>query len=138
MPAELQGALQSAMSTGGPAAAIGVCRDSAPAIAARLSRVSGASVSRISAKFRNPQNNPEPWQQTVLHQFESTLAADPDAQIGLLDHFEQDQQGGARYLKAIAIAPLCLTCHGERLAEPVAAQLDEDYPHDRATGYQAR
>lgn len=132
---ELQQALQGAMTAGGPAAAIDVCRSSAPEIAARLSRVSGASISRVSARYRNPQSYPDTWQQEVLQDFSATLAADPATPIAQLEHFEVDRQGGARYLKAITIAPLCLTCHGETLDRSVADQLDTDYPHDRATGY---
>ena len=132
---ELQQALLGAMRSGGPDAAIDVCRSSAPEIAARLSRNAGASVSRVSVRYRNPQSYPEPWQQDVLDQFSATLAKDPQTPVSQLEHFEWDGRGGARYLKAITIAPLCLTCHGEQLDRTVADQLGADYPHDRATGY---
>lgn len=132
--AELMQALKGAIESGGAAAAIDVCRTQAPEIASRLSRRSGANVSRISERFRNPQNVPEPWQRQVLAGFAESMAAgsEPGA---LPEHFELDGQGGARYLKAIAIAPLCLTCHGEQLAAPIVEQLGDDYPYDRATGY---
>jgi hypothetical protein len=44
-----------------------------------------------------------------------------------------------RYLKAIGVAPLCLTCHGakEQIPEPVRAALKTYYPHDQAVNYQA-
>ncbi|MCW5622489.1 MAG: DUF3365 domain-containing protein [Burkholderiales bacterium] len=37
------------------------------------------------------------------------------------------------------VQPLCLTCHGAEAAMPesVKQRLREDYPHDRATGYQS-
>jgi len=133
---ELMGELKWAIESGGPAAAIGVCRDLAPGIASRLSRQSGAAISRVSARYRNPLNVPEPWQISALEILAAEMPGAPVADpLALPEHFEADEQGGARYLKAIAVAPLCLTCHGEVLAAPVAAELSADYPHDRATGY---
>ncbi len=133
---ELMSALQGAVETAGLAAAIEICRNQAPAIASRLSRRSGANVSRVSSRFRNPQNVPEAWQKEGLRRLAASMptqsAADPSA---LPEHFELDGQGGARYLKAITIAPLCLNCHGEALSEAVTEQLGRDYPFDRATGY---
>ncbi len=132
---ELMGALQGAMAAGGPAAAIEVCRTRAPEIAARLSRRSGANISRISARFRNPQAVPEDWQRQALDQLRESMPESPAGPASLPETFALDGRGGARYLKAIAIGPLCLSCHGETLSDSVASQLGEDYPHDRATGY---
>jgi hypothetical protein len=44
-----------------------------------------------------------------------------------------------RYMKAIGVTPLCLTCHGakEQIPEPVRAALKTHYPHDQAVNYQA-
>lgn len=126
--ADLQAALQEAMAAGGPVVAIGVCRDVAPQIASELSRQTGAKVSRTSLKFRNPANAPEPWQAAVLHEFD---AADSSG-----EHFEPDGSHGARYMKAIPTGGLCLACHGTSLPADVQERLDEDYPHDRARGYE--
>ena len=51
------------------------------------------------------------------------------------------QDGGKstlRYAKAIGVAPLCVTCHGapESIPAGVQARLQQEYPNDRATGYQ--
>lgn len=133
---ELMGELKWAIESGGPAAAIGVCRDMAPGIASRLSRQSGAALSRVSSRYRNPLNAPESWQQQALDAFAVAMPTGPQPDPLLLpEHFEVDEQGRALYLKAIPVASLCLTCHGEVLAEQVASQLGDDYPHDRATGY---
>ena len=56
---ELKGELGKAMAAGGPVAAISVCRERAPAIAARLSRESGAAVGRTALRVRNPANAPD-------------------------------------------------------------------------------
>jgi hypothetical protein len=124
---QLQAALQDAMATGGPTNAIGVCKDSAPDIAANLSRESGAQVSRTSLKLRNPANAPQDWQMAVLKDFELP-AASPE-------YFEQSGKNGFRYMKTIVTGPLCLTCHGTDLSESIQAELDQAYPNDRARGY---
>lgn len=125
----LKSALMDAMAAGGPVSAIAVCRDMAPGIASELSRRSGAAVSRTSLRLRNPQNLPEPWQVEVLEGFAERSATD-----GPLEHFAVEQ-GRVRYMKAIRIQPPCVACHGAAIAPAVQAQLDADYPHDRARGY---
>ncbi|WP_230369259.1 hypothetical protein [Paludibacterium denitrificans] len=47
-------ALKQEMSTHGPVAAIGVCKDLAPQLAGELSRENGWKVTRVSLKVRNP------------------------------------------------------------------------------------
>jgi hypothetical protein len=127
----LQTALKDAMVKGGPMAALTVCRDLAPQIASELSRLSGAKVGRTSRRFRNPRNAPEPWQVMVLKDFE-TLDSNSEAPR---EYYVTDNSG-ARYMKEIRVAPLCLTCHGSALTDAVTKRLDADYPHDRATGYE--
>ena len=123
---QLQAALQEALSTGGPVAAIGVCRDLAPAIQSELSRQSGAFVRRTSLKFRNPGNAPDDWETEALETF-----ANSDQQ----EVFEITSSGATRYMKAIPTGGVCLACHGEQLAADVKESLDAAYPHDRARGY---
>lgn len=133
--AQLQTELKSAMEAGGPTNAIHVCRDRAPAIAAALSRESGAKIGRTSLRLRNPANLHEPWQYPVLLRFDE-LSGDEIASKG--EHFEAKAAPGiaARYMKAIPTQPLCLACHGNPAGE-VADALASAYPHDRATGYAA-
>ena len=130
----LKSELVAGMSEGGPTAAIGVCKDTAPQIASELSRHSGAKVSRTSLRFRNPANAPEPWQAEVLARFE-TQAANADAGAPL-EYFEQVPDGTTRYMKAIRTGAACLACHGSALSDDIRAALDEQYPFDRARGYQ--
>ena len=130
----LQADLKEAISTGGPAVAINVCKDAAPQIAAELSRLSGAKVSRTSLRFRNPRNAPEPWQAAILDEFEA--ASKSAESTASLEYFEVAADSSARYMKAIPTGPVCLVCHGSDLSPDVRAALDEHYPHDRARGYQ--
>lgn len=126
----LRSALVAAISAGGPPDAISICRDTAPGIASELSRRSGAAVGRTSRRLRNPLNSPEPWQVAVLDSFEARKAYSAP-----LEHFEVID-GVARYMRAIHVQPPCVTCHGADVAPEIRAQLDADYPHDEARGYQ--
>jgi hypothetical protein len=123
----LQSKLQDAMATGGPVAAIAVCKDEAPRIASELSRSSGARVGRTTLKFRNPGNAPDDWQRDVLVEFD-TGASD--------EFYAETPTGEARFMKAIPTGGVCLACHGQSLAQEIREALDTDYPHDRARGYE--
>jgi hypothetical protein len=137
---ELKGELTRAIEQGGPVAAIGVCKERAPAIAARLSQQSGARVSRTALRVRNPGNAPDDLERAVLEQFAEQMAATPaGAAAGPPEAvFEIKGPGGIerRYLRAIPTDALCLTCHGPSLAPEVAAAIARDYPGDEATGFQ--
>ncbi len=128
---ELQSALRATMAEGGPTAAVGVCKEQAPTIASRLSRETGAKVARTSLKPRNPRNAPEPWQREILRGFEQQAAAGATMP---LEYFEQ-ADGDTRYLRAIGTQAVCLTCHGEKIADEVREAIAADYPFDRARGY---
>lgn len=131
----LQKELMSAMSAGGPLNAVHVCRDRAPAIAAELSRQSGAKIGRTSLKTRNPQNSPEPWQRSVLLQFDQAGASAADER---LEFKARNPEPGIefRYMQAIITKPMCLACHGEP-EESIRTVIKQAYPHDAATGYEA-
>lgn len=137
---ELGGKLKAAMAEGGPVNAVRVCKDEAPAIAARLSRESGWQVRRIGTRVRNPQSGlPDAWEQTQLADFERRLSAGerPDA---LSRFMTVDEPAGQyqRLITAIPVATMCLACHGDVSAQPKAlrAALKAEYPHDTATGYE--
>lgn len=130
----LQAALQSAMASGGPVNAIAVCRDIAPGIASELSRERGAAVSRTSLRLRNPANLAREWQVEVLEGFDAHAGTDPGSAP---EFFEARSDGEFRYMKAIPTGGLCLACHGTTIPDDVRKRLGEDYPHDRALGYEA-
>lgn len=132
--AELRSALQSAMAEGGPLAAIKVCNEDAPRIARAAAVQSGAEVGRTSTRLRNPDNSPDAHEQAVLEAFAAELAAGaPESPPSRLDTLPD---GRVRFMSAIIMQPQCLGCHGENLAEPVAAAIDRLYPEDQARGYQ--
>jgi len=135
--AELKGELGRAMTDKGPVAAIGVCKDRAPEIAARLSRQSGAQVSRTALRVRNPANAPDDLQRALLEQFSAELASGKFA--GPLEAAFEINRGGQverRYMRAIPMEGLCVTCHGKALAPEIAAAIAAQYPDDQATGFE--
>ena len=133
--AELKAALEKALTDQGPVAAIAVCKNEAPRIAARLSAETRTSVARTGLRVRNPANAALPWQRTVLESFTLRLASGTRPEE--LEYFEVHADGSAHYLKAIVTQPLCLVCHGEGIAPAVQKALDEHYPQDQATGFKS-
>jgi hypothetical protein len=132
----LKAEFTAAMQAGGPLNAIEVCHTRAPAIAAAVSLDSGMSVSRVSLRQRNPGNAPTEWQAAVLRDFEARLAAgEAAAALSWQESVQADGTREYRFMQAIPTAPLCLACHGEDIAPPVAEKLAELYPEDQATGY---
>ena len=133
----LQEQLVSAMTAGGPTAAIEVCKIAAPDIAAEASDERGWHIGRTSLKLRNPANAPDAWELAVLHGFETRKAAGEDP--AGIDHAEFVVRGGQRtfrYMKAIGTQPVCTMCHGTGITQEVAAALDALYPEDQARGFE--
>ena len=136
---QLGAALKKELATNGPDGAVSVCRDLAPTIAGELSRKSGGRVARVSLKTRNPLlGDPDTWEQQVLAEFDRRAGAGEKAES--LEYSEMiDEPRGRylRYMKALPVQPLCLTCHGieENIPINVRAKLALEYPHDQATGY---
>jgi hypothetical protein len=136
---QLGAQLKQALAAGGPAGAISVCRDVAPRLAGELSRASGARVGRVSLRTRNPLlGTPDAWEQGVLTDFDRRAAAGEKPEA--LERYETVTEPALRYfryMKAIPVQPVCLTCHGtpEQIAPEVQEALRAEYPHDRATGY---
>jgi hypothetical protein len=134
---ELKGELAAALASSGPSGAIEVCRKRAPEIAARLSREAGATVSRTALRVRNPANAPDDLQRAVLEQFADDLAAGRVEQP--LEAAVEINRGGSierRYMRAITMDALCVSCHGAELAPEVASAIARAYPSDQATGFQ--
>lgn len=115
--AELKSALQAGMEDG-PAAAIEVCSEKAPEIAASLS-VDGVSMGRSSHKLRDPTNTAPTWLEFGT---EPVVADLGDGRHG--------------YAEPIFTQPLCLVCHGSVISPEVAASIEERYPEDEATGFE--
>ena len=123
--------LKQGIKSSGPVEAIGLCNVQAPAIASQLSQ-GGWQVGRTALKIRNPGNAPDEWETETLKSFDARIKAGESPQMMEATLLSDNE---FRYMKAIPTKPLCVTCHGAELTEPVKARLSELYPDDAATGF---
>jgi hypothetical protein len=130
---ELKPQLKEAMQEGGPLHAIEVCARQAPAIAQSLSDESGWIVKRVSLKARNNTTAvADEWETEVLRQFDQRQQRGEDTANFT---YSETVGGQYRFMKAQAVEPICLACHGQTIAPEVVDLLDRKYPHDIARGY---
>jgi len=126
-----------AISEGGLESALGVCKNIAPQMTGDASRQTGWKITRVSLKVRNPLlGTADAWEQKQLQRFAKRAAQGEKPETLEIAEIVQEPAGKSfRYMKAIALQPGCLACHGEQIPENVQARLKTDYPHDQATGY---
>lgn len=128
-----------AISEGGAESAIKVCKEIAPRMAGDTSRLNGWKLTRVSLKVRNPLlGTPDAWEQEKLLAFESLAAKGEKTESMEVSEIVQEPAGKFfRYVKAIAMQPGCIACHGNANQIPanIKSLLTEEYPHDKATGY---
>lgn len=125
--------LKNAIKTGGPAHAIYVCSERAPAIAQSLSEDTGWNVNRVSLKPRNSQTAiPDAWERKVLEQFDQRQANGESAEKMA---FAEVVDGKFRFMKAQGVQAVCMNCHAAEIKPETKAALKEKYPLDKAHGY---
>lgn len=134
---ELRSRLKEALRVGGPVGAIGACQSLAPDLSNAQSVVSGFEVERTALRLRNPENAPDAWELKVLEAFQTKSAA--GAEIAALEHAEvvRTSEGDRlfRYMRAIPMAEMCLSCHGPDVRPEVRSEIARYYPTDKATGF---
>jgi hypothetical protein len=133
---DLKGALQAAIEEGGAIHAISVCNAKAPEIARQLSKPPDWTVGRTSHKIRNSDNAPDGWEAMVLEEFLRRAAAGES--LDIMEKAELVEINGRatyRYMKAIPVGEVCLTCHGSGIDPELKAQIGSLYPGDQATGF---
>ncbi|SHN59689.1 c-type heme family protein [Erythrobacter sanguineus] len=134
--AELKAQLQAAIAAGGAKGGVSVCQQAAPAIAAAQSEASGAEVSRIAAKHRNPAGGvPDD-----LAQAYAALAAAPVVEGKPNRQIVQTGEGADARVHFLSAIPMqeqpCSVCHGTNIDPDLKAHIDQLYPADLATGFQ--
>lgn len=122
------------MGKGGPAAAVEVCTKEARLLTKQIADRTGVAVGRSSLRLRQPLNAPPAWVASWLREQGERPAKDAKP-VTRIDSASTGRT--ARVIRAIAVEPVCLVCHGapESLPPEVKATLDRAYPNDRATGY---
>ncbi len=125
LAAELMGELTVALDAGDPNAAIAVCRDKAPSMAAQVSEAYGVEIGRTSYRLRNAANVAPAWAQPYVETMveEPTYIAGPNGELGAL--------------LPIKLKAECQMCHGpaDEIDEGIAAALAENYSDDQAVGF---
>ncbi|MEO1246760.1 MAG: DUF3365 domain-containing protein [Pseudomonadota bacterium] len=125
-------ALQTALMEGladSPLSAVEHCRLEAPALAESYS-TKNLRLGRSSHRLRNPANAAPEWLEAVIDRY----LGNPSARAPLTAELEHGVRG---YVEPIVMQPLCLACHGPALPPELEAEIDEHYPDDRATGFEA-
>ncbi|MBL8870087.1 MAG: DUF3365 domain-containing protein [Planctomycetaceae bacterium] len=122
---KLSGKLIQTMSEQGPVAAIAICNQEAPQIAASVAEENSVQIGRIGVRLRNPKNVTPDWA-------EAWVAAKSDS-----PKFLQLADGKSAALFPIKLQATCLMCHGPKnqIAADVLAEIGKLYPDDQATGF---
>lgn len=132
---ELSSRLLAAIDSGGVGHALQFCNVHAFPIIDTVQRETGASIKRVSDRWRNPNDAPDSLEQSILKDFSNLLAEGgaPEARVVEAD------DAHLLYARPIVLgAVLCLNCHGipgEDIAAEHALLISELYPNDRATGH---
>jgi len=134
----VRGLLMAELEKGGYEGAVRVCSEIAQEVPREIAAQTGASIRRVSLRYRNPKNIPDEYERRKLEEFEQQHRARALADESF-DVVREDGRQYLRYMRPILVGPMCVTCHGPREAIPssVRAVLAEKYPEDRATGYRS-
>ena len=125
MFSELRGELMAAMDAGDPSMAIGVCKNKAPEVGAKVAEQYGVQLGRTSHKLRNPANTAPDWADEYINDLVDTpvYLVGPAGELGVM--------------LPIKLKAECQMCHGpqEMIDESVLAAVSEAYPEDQAVGF---
>lgn len=126
--------VSSAMQKGGPEYAIEFCNLQASSLIDSLSEANNCTISRVSAKNRNPENDLKNEKEKQLWNHYAEKLNDGNASDTLLR-----SENALVYYKPIKTAmPACLKCHGvpgEDIQTATFRKIQALYPNDKATGY---
>ncbi|MGE5199300.1 MAG: DUF3365 domain-containing protein [Rhodospirillaceae bacterium] len=122
--------LTATMASGGPAAAVEVCRTEARAIADAVAKEQGLELGRTSHRLRNPANAPPSWARAIVDG-----ASGAKASAEKLRTVDLGDRVGV--LRPIGTAEACTKCHGAEgeVRRNIGTVLAAAYPEDRATGF---
>lgn len=131
----LGGQLKQAIQEGGIPNAIDYCHVQAMPITQSLSEKYGATVRRVSLKYRNPEDAPQGMEKTFLDAY--AQAHESGGELKPQTFTKKD--GTTLFTAPIVINnALCLNCHGtvgKEVSEEDYALIQERYPEDKAVGY---
>jgi hypothetical protein len=126
--------LMKALNEGGVKHAVDYCHLQASPLVDSLSKVHKVKISRISDKFRNPENKPGELDLGVIATYKKQLADGDELQ----PHLEMTGDEVIFYTPILVLNPVCLNCHGEPGSTMEQENFDlikSKYPDDLAYGY---
>lgn len=100
--------------------------------AEKFAAATGLSLKQTSDKYRNPLNQPDAFEKTVLAKF---AAPGWEKGKGYAETVTRDGKKVLRYLQPLYIAAPCLSCHGDKKGElDVAGRAKEGYREGELRG----
>ncbi len=128
--------LQEKMKSGGPMAAAEFCTTKAYALTESVDEQYGGDVhvKRISLQERNPANQAENDERTVLESLDKLQKSGVVLPPYVVERVGKESY---KFYKPLTInKQVCLKCHGDIVNnKPLSQFLAKTYPHDKATGY---
>jgi hypothetical protein len=126
--------LMKSLQQGGVKNAVSYCHLQTSPLIDSLSKTYTVAISRVSDKYRNPDNKPGDLDITVLEAYQKQLAEGRELQA----HLEMTADEVVFYSPILILNPACLQCHGEPGLTMEQENFDfikSKYPEDLATGY---
>jgi hypothetical protein len=124
----LKGELLKAMNSGGLIAAAQYCSAEAMPLTENFAAsFDEISISRVSRRFRNPNNAPDALDIEALEKLEQNK--------DLKELFLSPEGEAERYYMPLYTSGLCLSCHGSNIDSDLDEFLSSRYPNDRARGF---
>jgi hypothetical protein len=128
--------LKAVMKESGPVSAVEYCNIAALDITSDVSNQKNVFIKRTSLKLRNKNNMPDKWEIDVLNNFEKRKQNGENVMsLGYQEVYKDKNESFYRYMKAIPIGKVCLTCHGSNINPKLSSKLSELYPDDNAYNY---
>jgi len=130
----LSSELKNAIQEGGIPHALGFCNTAALPVTDSLATMYNVDIKRVSLKNRNPLNEADAFEVSLLETFSKLSVAD----LSQVNMVVQDADGFSVYAQPIILADNCLQCHGsvEKDIAPEHLRLIRDlYPEGKAVNY---
>jgi hypothetical protein len=124
--------LMTAIAKGGPENALAFCNVQAMPLTDSMGHALAIKIKRVSDKARNPNNKANADELAYIHLLQKQIA-----QGDLLKPKVNQDGVKVKAYYPIVSNGLCLQCHGKNIKSEVSSKINELYPEDLATGYEA-
>ncbi|MFT5886997.1 MAG: mono/diheme cytochrome c family protein [Arcticibacterium sp.] len=124
--------IMAAMSNRGAENALEFCNTQAIPLTDSMATALSINIKRVSDKARNPRNKANEEELAYIHILQKQIAASEQ----LKPHVNPKGERVKTYYPIISNG-MCLQCHGKNIKPNVASKINELYPEDLATGYDA-